>query len=67
MKRRYMLYSDYGLDPDRVSLLKQRCRQLGADGHIDLLRCALRANGEIAPALYYSLVSGASYDRLSAA
>lgn len=65
MKRREMLYSDYGMPPELVKELKTLCKHLDEEGHINLLLCAMKANQGIAPAIYYSLVSGASYDSLS--
>lgn len=61
-----MAYSDYGLAEERAKALKAQCKRLDEAGHITLLRCAFVANRAIAPALYYSLASGASYDRLFA-
>lgn len=66
LKRREMSYCDYGMTEGQVKALKDRCKRLDEDGHIALLRCAFVANRAIAPALYYSLSSGASYDRLYA-
>lgn len=65
MKRREMLYSDYGMPPELVKELKTLCKHLDEEGHINLLLCAMKANRGIAPAIYYSLASGASYDFLS--
>lgn len=65
MKRREMLYKDYGMHPDLVKELKDQCRRLNTEEQVNLLLCAIKANEGIAPALYYSLISGASYDSLT--
>lgn len=66
MKRREMSYDDYDMTYEQAKELKERCRRLdNEDDHINLLLCAMRANKGIAYALYYSLVSGTSYDRIS--
>lgn len=64
MRRREMKYSDYSMSPELVKELKDRCRRLGPEDQITLLLCAIKANEGIAPALWYSLISGASWERL---
>lgn len=65
MKRREMLYSDYGMSPEDVKELKARCKRMDAEDQITLLLCAIKANAGVAPALYYSLIYGLSYDALT--
>lgn len=64
MKRREMRYSDYNMSKQQVRELKEKCKKLDAEESIALLMCAMKANAGIAPALYFSLATGASYEEV---
>ena len=65
MKTREKSYSDYGFEMNEVKQLKNYCRSMDFNEHKTLLDSAISANPCIAADLYYSIVSGVSYDEIT--
>lgn len=64
MRKREMGYQEYGFDPGEEKL-KEYCRKSDFSDHEILLQSAVSSNPAIAADLYYSLVTGLSFDRIS--
>lgn len=62
MRTRLKGYSDYGFTAEEYKDLKAYCKSAYFREHAELLRCAIQSNPDISNDLYYSLVSGLSYD-----
>lgn len=65
MRKREMGYQEYGFYPEEEKRLKEYCQKSDFSDHDTLLQAALSANPSIAADLYYSLVTGLSFDKLS--
>lgn len=59
-----MSYSDYGFSKEEVKELKEYCKSSQFEEHDKLLQSAITSNKSIASELYYSIVSGISYEEL---
>lgn len=57
-------YNFYGFDSNAAKKLKDFCRSHDFAEHKLLIESAVSANPDIASDLYYSIVSGLSYDKL---
>lgn len=60
-----MSYEDYGFDFGEDRELREHCRKSDFCDQETLLTAAIASNPEIASDLYYSLVNGVSYEKLS--
>ena len=65
VRTREKSYSDYGIGMSEIKELKRYCRSMDFDEHKRLLDSAISANPYIAAELYFSIVTGVSYDELS--
>lgn len=65
MKTREKGYTDYGFEKDEGKRLKEYCKKAEFEDHKILIDSAMEANQCIAPELYFSIVSGISYDDLT--
>lgn len=65
MRKREMGYQDYGFAPGEEEQLKEYCRKSDFTEHDILLQAAITSNPALAADLYYSLVNGLSFDRIS--
>lgn len=65
MRKREMGYQEYGFNPGEEKLLKEYCRKSDFSDHNLLLQSAISSNPAIAADLYYSLVTGLSFDKIS--
>ena len=64
MKTRKISFREYGFEPGEEKRLKEYCRKSDFNDHTDLINAALSANPSIANDLYYSIVTGLSYDKI---
>ena len=65
LKTREKRYSDYGFDVQEAKELRKFCRSMEFNEHKTLLDSAISANPYIAADLYYTIVTGLSYDELT--
>lgn len=65
MRKREMGYQEYGFDEGEESRLREYCHSPEFTDHDTLLQAAISSNPAIAADLYYSLVRGLSYERIS--
>lgn len=65
MRKREMGYQEYGFDEREEKCLKEYCRKSDFTDHGILLQAAISSNPAIVADLYYSLVKGLSFDRIS--
>lgn len=67
MRTREMGYSDYGFDGKEEKRLKEYCRNKTFNDYdaFLLMQSAVAANPDLANDMYYSLVNGISYDKIS--
>lgn len=64
MKTRLTGYRDYGFDEGEEKELKKYCKSQNFDNHRNLWEAAVDANKSIAIDLFYSILSGLSYEDL---
>lgn len=65
MRKREMGYQEYGFDPGEEKKLKEYCQSADFTDHDILLQAAISSNPAIAADIYYSLVKGLSFERIS--
>lgn len=65
MRKRNMGYQDYGFDVGEEYKLKEYCKIADQLDQSDLLQSAYCANPYIAHELWYTLITGLSYDKLA--
>lgn len=65
MRKREMGYQEYGFDLGEEKQLKEYCKKSDFSDHDTLLQAAISSNPAIAADLYYSLITGLSYDKIS--
>lgn len=65
MRTRNMKYDDYGFLPGEEKRLKAFCKEPGFPEGFLLLESATKANSNISSDLFYSIVNGLSYDKLT--
>lgn len=65
MRTRAKRYSDYGFKPGEQERLKKYCQSVGFCDNSILLQAAMSANPVIKDDLYYTIVTGISYDKLN--
>lgn len=64
MRLRLMGYNDYEFAPNEEKELMAYIKSASFTAHKELLEFATLTYRELAPTIYYSLVSGASYEKL---
>ena len=64
MKTRETGYKDYGFEQGEEKKLKEYCKNSGFSDHELLLNAAIETNPAIASDLYYTIVSGLSYESI---
>lgn len=64
MRKRDKGYKDYGFEKDEDKRLKAYCRNMGEEDCVTLLNCAISSDSTLYSEIYFSLVSGASYEDL---
>lgn len=64
MRKRDTGYKEYGFDKGEDKKLKLYCRNMSAEDSVTLLHCAVSANNALYNEIYFSLVSGISYEEL---
>lgn len=65
MRKREMGYQEYGFALGEEKELKEYCKKADFGDHDILLQSAISSNPAIAADLYYSLVTGLSFDKIS--
>lgn len=65
MSTREKSYEDYGFSRKEAKELIKQCRNLGAKESSLLKECAMKANNVVGYSVYYSLIHGLSYEKLS--